>query len=139
MRKFGLISLLLVTFVITLAACSNDNGDSAPNSVSNSENLQGGNASATIESPREADPPTITPTPTLLPAATLPPRDHLGHVNAVSTRAIHTIKLGDTMSEIAAQYDVTVVDLANANRHYNFDLISVGDKLYIPPCVLPDE
>ena len=131
MRKFILISLLL----IALAACSNDNGGSNGNEAPSESNVETSQVEG-VETTglRFDEPPTVTPTPTLVPAATLPPREHAGHVFAVSTRAIHIIEPGDTMSEIAAQYEITIEDLANANRHYNFDLILVGDKLYIPPC-----
>jgi hypothetical protein len=133
MQKFILIALLL----IALAACRNGSGNANSNgNESNGESVLVESIGTTTEL-RFDEPPTVTPTPTLIPAATLPGRDHLGHVSPVSTRTIHIIEPGDTMSEIAAKYNITVEELAAANRHYNFDLILVGDKLYIPPC--PDK
>ena len=44
----------------------------------------------------------------------------------------HTVKAGDTLKNIAAQYDVSVADLARWNRISNPDLIHVGQRLRVP-------
>ena len=48
----------------------------------------------------------------------------------------HTVKAGDTLKNIAAQYDVSVADLARWNRISNPDLIHVGQRLRVPFGVL---
>lgn len=44
----------------------------------------------------------------------------------------HTVKRGDTLSEIAEKYNVTVAALAAANGITNPDRIDVGQILTIP-------
>lgn len=125
MRKFLLIFLL----IMALGACRNgeEGGE-------NGNGAAGGQDSAEItESVREATavPPTATPLPT---PRSLPEQKVPGHIYPVSTRTIHTVQYGDTLSKIAQQYDVSVKSISDANRIYNFDLIQVGDTLYIPSC-----
>ena len=45
----------------------------------------------------------------------------------------HTIKQGETLQTIAAQYGITLPELIAANKLANPDYIRVGDKLVIPP------
>ena len=129
MRKFILITLLL----LALAACSNNNDDSSPEE-NNNESEQIGSS----EVPRLEEPPAPTPTATLPPVNPIATPGIPDHVYAVTPRLIHIVEYGDTMTKIANQYTVSVKALADANRIYNFDLIHVGDKVYIPPCVIDD-
>ncbi len=119
-------TLLIVTAVILffLAACSNNNGNNDAN----------GQAQATLVpgEPTPVPPPTVTPLPTLPPVNEIPTRSHEGHIYAVDGRVEHVILAGETLSAIAVQYDVTVKDIARANRIYNYDLIEVGDVIYVP-------
>jgi LysM repeat protein len=57
-----------------------------------------------------------------------------GHISPVSTRQIHIVQAGETMSQIAAKYGLDTKFLADSNRIYNYHLIYVGQVLYIPPC-----
>lgn len=50
---------------------------------------------------------------------------------AVAART-HVVKRGETLSSIAADYDVAVVDLARANHLRDADLVKLGQKLVIP-------
>lgn len=45
---------------------------------------------------------------------------------------VYTIKIGDTLSKIAAQYGITVDDIVNANNIEHPDFIYVNDTLIIP-------
>ncbi|MEM7330902.1 MAG: LysM peptidoglycan-binding domain-containing protein [Chloroflexota bacterium] len=127
MRKF----IWLAIIVLLLAACQN-NGNGA--STSNPDN-GGGAVAEQPEVPRiENTPvPTATPIPTAMP---LPVREHPGHIEPVTPRLIHVVESGDTLGELASKYNVTVKAIADSNRHYDFDLIKVGDAIYIPPCDL---
>ncbi len=119
-------TLLIVTAVLLffLGACSNNNGN-------NSDNQQ---AQATLApgEPTPVPPPTATPLPTLPPANPIPTRAYEGHIFAVDGRVEYIIQPGDTLSGIAAEYKVPVKEIADANRIYNYDLIEVGDVIYIP-------
>jgi len=63
-------------------------------------------------------PPTATPSPT--PSSTATPV------------VVHIVQKGETLSEIAATYDVSLADLVHANSIENPDRISVGQRLTIP-------
>lgn len=117
MRKsaFVIIALLLVVFL--LAACSQDNNDAV------------GTAEAVVIPTN-----TATPTPTLPATFTPVPEGHGGHLYAVETRAVHVVQAGETLGGIANMYGITVRDLARSNRIYNYDLVEVGDVLFVPPC-----
>lgn len=126
MRKL----LLILLVVLALAACQNggeesNGGDAAVDTQETGTEV--------TESIREATavPATATPLPT---PRSLPEQKLPDHIFPVPTRTIHIVQPGDTLSVIAAQYGVTVKDVSDANRIYNFDLIQVGDTLYIPPC-----
>ena len=47
--------------------------------------------------------------------------------------ATYTVKAGDTLSEIAALFDVTTADLAAANAVEDLDTLDIGQVLKIPP------
>jgi len=51
---------------------------------------------------------------------------------------IHTVKAGETLSQIAAQYNVSVAAIVLANNLKNPDVIFVGEQLAIPGALLPD-
>lgn len=52
--------------------------------------------------------------------------------SSVATGYGHTVQRGETLASIAAQYGVTVADIAAANNITNPNLISVGQELIIP-------
>lgn len=121
MRKHAIIIVTLLLAFLMLAACSQDQN--------------GGNGAAATEAAQviEATPTnTATPTPTLPPTFTPEPMGHGGHLYAVSTRQIHIVQAGETMGSIANQYDVTVQDLARANRIYDYHTIYTGQVLFVP-------
>lgn len=49
-----------------------------------------------------------------------------------STSGTHTVKKGETLSQIAVRYGTTIQALVNANGIKNANVISVGQKLKIP-------
>ncbi len=134
MRKFILITLLL----LVLAACSNNEDSPSETNNNNSESNNSEQEIGSSEVPDVEEPPAPTPTPTLPPANPIATPTIPDHVYAVTPRLIHIVEYGDTMTTIANQYKVSIKALADANRIYNFDLIRVDDKIYIPPCIIDD-
>lgn len=126
MRK--VIVILMLLFLV--AACQ-DNGNGSDGST---EGTDGSTAVTDVRQVQPTPVPTLTPTPPLPTPQPIPVRGDEGHIFPVTTRAVHVVRPGDTMTKIANQYGVTVDSLRDANRIYNYDLIYVGDVLYIPPC-----
>lgn len=122
MRKY-LIFVLLLSFVTV--ACSQ-----LQNSANNGSTETAQETGDAEEAPRVE----VTATPTLPPTYTPEPMGRGGHISPVSTRTIHIVQAGETMSQIAAKYGVDTKFLADSNRIYNYHLIKVGQILYIPPC-----
>lgn len=131
MQKPTIVVTTLIVMLLFLAGCAQlgigGGGGDSPDVVEGSEN------------------PTATPTNTTTPTPTLPPTftpnaiTHGGHVYDVSgasglggTRTVYIVQRGDTLGEIAKQYGVTVEAIGRMNRITNYDLIEVGDVLYIP-------
>lgn len=125
MRKLIWIGIIVLLF----AACRSDNA----NTTTPPDGGAGEGGAPIVEVPRIEDTPvpTATPLPTAMP---LPTRELPDHVFVVEPRTIHIVEPGDTLTKIANQYEVSIKAISDANRHYDFDLIKVGDKLYIPPC-----
>ena len=90
--------------------------------------------------------PTVSPTPTqhpliaLLPPSrepnedTLPPTsDPVRNTPEVRTDVLyHVVQPGETLGLIAEQYDVSVLQINQANQLYNVDYLYVGQLLEIP-------
>jgi nucleoid-associated protein YgaU len=122
MRKVIIISLLVLS--LALVACIQEEDGNGP--VSN------GDSTPTQEAPRIE----VTPTPTIPPTFTPSVAGERSHISPVTGPTIHTVQPGDTLGFLASQYATTVKVIADANRIYDYDLIEVGDELYIPPCDL---
>jgi len=117
-----------------VVACRNggQSGDTGSEETSGVQQVE-----AVEDTPRIENTP-VPPTATSLPATSTPvPLVTPEHIFAATGRLIHVIQPGDTLSELAVQYNTTVDAISDANRHYNFDLIYAGDWIYIPDC--PDE
>lgn len=69
------------------------------------------------------------------PAATPGPVSMTPSPGAIATPAAYIVKVGDTLSTIAAKFGVSVVDLVAANKATlpNPKKLHVGDRLVIPP------
>jgi len=63
-----------------------------------------------------------------LPASQAPPAP----VAARSLPSSHVVASGETLSEIAAQYDTTVADIVKLNKLGDPNKLAVGDRLQIP-------
>jgi len=68
-----------------------------------------------VRTPSPTSTPTATPTPSPTPAA-----------------RIHVVGRGDTLSEIADKYGISVQALMKANDMTDPDKLSEGDKLKLP-------
>lgn len=119
MRKYIIFILLLS--LVTVACAQLQGSTAEPDAVQET---------AEQEAPRVE----VTATPTLPATYTPEPMGRGGHISPVSTRTIHIVQAGETMSGIAALYGVDTKFLADSNRIYNYNLIKVGQVLYIPPC-----
>lgn len=127
MRKILLFILLLALGTV---ACAQLPGLGGGGNGDENEVAQDSESSDEEEAPRVE----VTATPTLPPTFTPDPMGRAGHISPVSTRTIHIVQAGETMSQIAAKYGVDTKFLADSNRIYNYHLIKVGQVLYIPPC-----
>jgi LysM repeat protein len=76
---------------------------------------------------------TAMPTTTRLPASSTPLSSVSATPSAVPTAQMYTVKAGETLSEIAAQFGLTVQELAEANDITNTALVQAGQVLVIPP------
>lgn len=121
MRKYLIFVLLLSLITVACSQLQNN---------ANDESTQTAQETAVEEAPRIE----VTATPTLPPTYTPEPMGRGGHISPVSTRTIHIVQAGETMSQIAAKYGVGTKFLADSNRIYNYNLIYVGQVLYIPDC-----
>lgn len=81
---------------------------------------------STVQPTVTVEPPTATVEPTATP---LPPT---ATPQAASETVIHVVRRGETLSEIAAQYDVSVQAIVDANRLEDPSHIVTGQKLIIP-------
>lgn len=123
MRKPAFVVISLLVIVLFMAACGQIGGN---NDTDNSE-------MAEVIPPTPTN--TATPTPTLPATYTPAAMGHGGHLFAVGgTRSVHIVQAGETLGILAKQYGVTVDLIAQANRIANYNLIEVGQVLYIPPC-----
>ena len=68
-----------------------------------------------------------TPTPEPTPTATPIPRP-----TPTPTATVYVVQPGDTLSGIAARFNVTIDDLVEANRIVNPDALQVGQEITIP-------
>lgn len=121
MRKYLIFILLLSLITVACSQLQNN---------ANEASTETAQETAVEEAPRIE----VTATPTLPPTYTPEPMGRGGHISPVSTRTIHIVQAGETMSQIAAKYGVDTKFLADSNRIYNYHLIFVGQTLYIPPC-----
>lgn len=124
MRKF-LIFILLLS--LASVACAQ-----LQNSSSTNENNEVAQEQESVE--EEATRVEVTATPALPPTFTPDAMGLAGHISPVSTRTLHIVQAGETLSQIAAKYGVDTKFLADSNRIFNYHLIKVGQVLYIPPC-----
>lgn len=124
MRKPAIVVISLLVMALLMAACGQ---------------LGGGAQTTDLEQIGEVIPPTptntATPTPTL-PATYTPIAVGFGGSLYITggTRSVHIVQPGETLGILAKQYGVTVDAIAKANRISNYNLIKVGQVLYIPPC-----
>ena len=72
-------------------------------------------------------PPTGTPLPTETPAPT-----HTVRPRPEPVQTIHVVQPGETLSQIAKQYGVSVAALTAANGLADPHLIKIGQELIIP-------
>ena len=90
----------------------------------------GGAPAATVSAtPRPASTPTAAPTATPTPAATPRPA---GTPTPTAAATAYTVRPGDTLTDIAAQFNTTVEALQRANNIADPTGIQAGDRLTIP-------
>ncbi|HRQ37702.1 MAG TPA: LysM domain-containing protein [Chloroflexota bacterium] len=126
MRKPAIVVISLLAMALLIAACGQ---------------IGGGGSSQTTDPELvvEVIPPTptntATPTPTLPATFTPIAMGYGGSLYIIGgTRSVHIVQAGETLGILAKQYGVTVDAIAKANRISNYNLIKVGQVLYIPPC-----
>jgi LysM repeat protein len=130
-------NLLLFLFVVlTLTACGGGGGGGdVPTlvpTVGGSQDVGQGDGDGPRITPDSGLPPTWTPAPTAIPATLPPATIGPGTPPPAGDGDTYTVQAGDTLAEIAARFNVTVADLAEANDIANIDVIEVGQVLVIP-------
>jgi len=87
------------------------------------------------------DQPLLPGTPTSLPDAVVPPagpiQDETRPASTPVEPTIYIVQPGDTLSSIAAKFDVSLDDLMRANDLTNPDYVLLGQELIIPIGGLP--
>lgn len=122
MRKYLIFILLLSLMAVACAQLPGGAGTEETNDTQET---------AEQEAPPRVE---VTATPSLPPTYTPEPMGLGGHISPVSTRTIHIVQAGETLGGIASLYGLDTKFLADSNRIYNYNLIEVGQVLYIPPC-----
>lgn len=89
------------------------------------------------EAPQNSEPSNLQPklVPTAAPGAGIP--HNFSRVGAPANVFAHTVKSGETLSEIALRYSQTIDALARANNMADPSFLSVGQRLAIPGILLP--
>jgi nucleoid-associated protein YgaU len=133
--------LILLSFfcVAVLVACGGGGEEVLPTAVPPADATAAPDSPRITETPDPGLPPTWTPVPAgdrgHLPGAAAP-GDESGEggtsIIVTGTPFIYIVQAGDTLAEIAAEYGVTVSDLAALNNIDNIDRIEVGQELIIP-------
>jgi LysM repeat protein len=113
-------------FNISVSALASANGLSVMSYVYVGQVLKiPGTTGGTTNPAPVAAPPTATPAPQ--PTATPKPA-----TNNSGNTTVHTVASGDTLSSIAAQYNVSWEAVANYNNITNPNVLYIGQKLNIP-------
>jgi LysM repeat protein len=112
----GVLGLLVVAIVVFLLATTLGGGDEGPLTAATSPTP----AASLMTLPTAA--PVVTPAPTAEPSPTAEPR-----------RRFYRVKAGDTLSGIAARFDVKENHLACLNGITNKNIVVIGDRYEIPP------
>lgn len=84
------------------------------------------------ENPVATETPTRTPTQTPTPADALPPTS----TPTPLPPQVHTVQEGETMSEIAKHYQVTVSQILALNKDVESEVVRAGRTLLIPPTLV---
>lgn len=121
------LRILTLSLFIALAACSSADSDS-PQPVSPSIETplptEAPPASTgAVPAPTSASLTLITPTPFIAPPVDILP---------TATPFAYTIKSGDTISQVAQNYGLTVDELIAANPGINTQILSIGQVINIP-------
>lgn len=124
--------IILSTILIMLAGCSASGRQIVFVTATPSGSYQdapgaGGGQSSTIPTPQLLD-PTSAPRPDFVPT----PNPTRPNVIDPSEDQVHVVSFGETLSQIATAYGVSVESILEANALPNGDVLLVGQTLVIP-------
>lgn len=125
LRKFAVFLAVIFVVILIMAVITEPLGDRIPAILGIGDDSDSSSDSVSPD-PGETGSFTSLETQELLPLLDQGDAPELG--NAIQ----HEVQKGETINQIAAQYDVSVKDIASINRLLNPEQIEAGDVLIIP-------
>jgi len=130
-RRLAVLTFALTLALLGLSACTRER---TPWPETNSFNVSPGEMIPRFTPHVTAKPPSATPTPTRqkVESPTPAPEQPTPSPTPASNVIIYTVKPGDTLYDIAHQYNVSLQELATINNITDPTAIIVGRRLRIP-------
>ena len=135
MRRFFTLMFGFVLLTVTMAACSGDAAAPPQSVAERAEAASETEASADTVTSTPTSVPTVslpTPGPTATPAPPTATSTRTTDPTATSTPQTYTVQDGDTLLDIAIQFNTTTEALAAANDIGEETLLQLGQALVIP-------
>lgn len=126
--------LLVVQLRVTLGVLAVGSALLLQNHVASAQSVDPAQTAVTVTTPEFVAPDSSVPD-NVAPESTTPAQATTAEETAITEAesAIHVIKAGDTLSNVAQRYGVEPTDLAAYNQILDYNHVVIGQKLRIPP------